>query len=122
MTEVRETGVIRKRKTEVEVDVWDWVIDGQSLRRRFGACTLMDVSVALSPAEVGMRDWLLRSLLGDANPRDPRYGMSDGRVVLLHCYCGDPNCATVTADLIVSSGTVEWHDIGWQVAYEPFEG
>ncbi len=45
----------------------------------------------------------------------------DGRVALLLCACGDLDCPTLSANVVVNDATVEWRDVGWQVSYEPFE-
>jgi hypothetical protein len=110
-------------KTRVqEVAFEDWTLDGELLRdlirRSFpedmaapdGEVTLLsDRWVASAPVRA-----LERLLAGQPGDFD------DGRIALYVCKVdGDLGCATLSADVVVGTETVEWRDLGWQVDYEP---
>ncbi|WGL51231.1 hypothetical protein P5P86_14830 [Nocardioides sp. BP30] len=108
----------RRKVKETEFRVWDWLVDGKSFNAMVHAGSGTSVLLDL---DYPIRTWQLAVLLGEGESKDPRFGMPDGRVVLMHCECGDPNCSAMTADLIMTAETVAWRRIGWQVAYEDFD-
>ena len=38
---------------------------------------------------------------------------------LLYCYCGDLDCGALSTWIDVTSESVLWRDIGWQVTHKP---
>jgi hypothetical protein len=105
-----------------EVPFEDWTLDGRLLRDVIrdavaeqmaapgGEVTLLsDRWVAPAPVEA-----LERLLAG--RPGD----FEDGPIALYVCQVdADPGCATMSADVVIGSDTVEWRNLGWQVNYQP---
>jgi len=56
-----------------------------------------------------------------ADGRGPASREELGRVALLYCRCGDLDCRTLSARIVVNEVSVEWRDIGWQVGHGPFD-
>lgn len=117
----------------------DFLVDGRSLGHWFGGDT-----TALTVTDHEFRTTNLRRLLGEdiALPTfEPRFyrtrieralGMrgtpyapyesafADGRIGLYYCYCGDMDCGVLSTRIEFAPDTVTWHDVAWQVTYEPF--
>ncbi len=125
------------------VDFLDWEIDGVSLRERYDAdteMTLLQDEEWIRPhraeAIARLRGKLtdpptyvpefhqtrLEKRLGRKGAPIARFGAAfdDARVGLLFCVCGDIDCPTLSAEVVVSGDVVQWRDIGWQVSYAPF--
>jgi len=120
------------------VQFLDFTIDGVSLTAKFGG----DLT-ALTVIESEFRIKNLQRLAGGDVPLptlEPTFHQSrldrllrrrgipiaftesafpDGRVGLLYCPCGDMDCGVLSTRIEFTPGTVTWHDVGWQVTYEP---
>lgn len=116
----------RGQTTVHRIEFLDWMIDGIPLRALFrgengelpGEVTT--VQNAAVNREFGSH--VLRVLAGERLHAECSARMPDGRIPLLLCQvCYDLNCPTLTADVHIGAETVQWCDIGWQVAYEPFD-
>ena len=132
----------RRRSGSSELAAIEWTINDETLAELFGA----DSHLPLLHASSGDRLECLQRLRGDIvdppvvvqrfertcldrllrrkglpwAPSGPAF--EDGRVCLMECPCGNLDCGALTTQVVISSTTVEWRDIGWQVTYEDFVG
>jgi hypothetical protein len=115
----------KEYRTTNTVEFLDWTIDGTPLRQLLleedeppQETTVLRSDSQGEPAiERSLRDLRDPTSAGSSDTRMP-----DGRVGLLFCIvCADLDCQTYTADVVVTSDTVEWNDIGAQVAHAPFD-
>lgn len=118
----------------------DFVVDGKSLGHRLGGevtaltvdqpdfrtenlLRLDGADVPLPTFEPQFRRSRIDRLLGrrGAPVACHESAFGDGRICLYYCRCGDIDCGVLSTRLEVGETTVTWHDVGWQVGYEPFD-
>lgn len=128
------------------IDFLDWLIDGVSARELAAATSGHMTLLQDTPWVQEHRFDLLRRLRGDRLPvptytptfhrtrldrllgrrgtPDAPFGAAfkDERVGLLFCFCGDLECPTLTAQIVIHDDTVEWRDIAWQALSETTVG
>lgn len=129
-----------RRAADGLIPFLDFTVDGESLGDRFSG----DMT-ALTVDDAAVRTECLRRLGGEpitlpsfrpefhktrldrmlrlrGTPEAPHESaFADGRIALYYCSCGDMDCGVVSTRLEFTETTVIWHDVGWQVTYEPFE-
>jgi hypothetical protein len=98
----------------------DWQIGGVALRdrvaARWGVVDTPGEWTCLDPQDPLVAVAGLRALLGEAPP-----DFQDGRIALLTCAIDrDLDCRALSARVVMGTDWVDWADVGWQVAYEPF--
>lgn len=121
-----ERKLFRSIETRTSVAFADWTIDGLPLRgiveqlgndrpleRTFLTDDRTDASFAAES---------LRALINeDTTNADEWVRFNDGRVGLLFCpSCGDMDCSTLSAEIVIDDDRVLWRDIAYQVGYQPF--
>lgn len=112
-----ETGFFRTRRHNEGYVFQDWTVDGVPLRKLLHVRNLgglqqeMSYLTEGSEEAVGQIDRLLARSPADFN---------DGRVALLVCPVDwDLNCGAISAEIVVSQGTIEWRNLGRQRIYDP---
>lgn len=114
----------RKKTITTQRSIVDWSVDGVALRdlvaRREGNPGSLPTE---HPPLVEEWPWPsiavrnLGELLGEMSS-----ALDGGRVPLLFCpLCADLGCATLTAEVVVGAGVVEWRDLGWETNWQRLE-
>ncbi len=140
MSHYAELGVVRTTAEDVTIEhkffrrvekrravaFDDWTIDGLPLRDLVAGLgnrpPLERTFMTDDRADPAFAAESLRALIDeDTRSRDPWVRFSDGRVGLLFCpACGDMDCSTLSAQVLVDDRRVVWQDIAYQVGYQPF--
>jgi hypothetical protein len=116
----------RRVETRTAIAFDDWTIDGLPLREFFAGLgnkpPLERTFMTDDRADASFAAESLRALIDeDTRGSDPWVRFSDGRVGLLFCpACGDMDCSTLSAQILVDDQQVVWRDIAYQVGYQPF--
>jgi hypothetical protein len=121
----------------------EWTVDGELLRDIHDFDPSGITMLQPGAHRALLRTENLRRLRGDDIPPpvlEPRYhrtrldrllhlrgtpyapsavAFEDGRVGLIYCPCEDLDCGVLSARVEVTAASVTWHDVGWQVPYEP---
>jgi len=123
---VIERKLVRRVETRTAVAFDDWTIDGLPLRYLFAGLGNRPprerTFMTDARADAAFAAESLRALIDeDTRGRDPWVRFSDGRVGLLFCpACGDMDCSTLSAQVLIDEQRVVWRDIAYQVGYQPF--